>query len=201
MPDARKQKIITDDGELRDDVVDPDGAYLYCSQCGTANASKANFCRKCGNNLEEQEADMAGVRPANRDLDGRKRKRLADLDDEEMPRYKSKHSSTARTQRGSSPFSYLALMIATSLMGLAALQNENGESWTIIPIAIALLAIVGIRSGNRRRETVSEIWVSVISSGFICLLGLSAIISAGSSWAIVPLMIMWIASEGIRSGS
>jgi hypothetical protein len=199
MPDARKQKIITDDGELRDDVVDPDGAYLYCNQCGTANASKANFCRKCGHDLEVQEADMAGIRPASRDLDGRKRKRLADLDDEEMPRYKSKHPSAARTRRGNSPFSYLTLMIATFLMGAAAFTDE--QSWAIIPIAIALLAISGIRSGNGRRETVGDIWVSVISTGFISLLGIAALTSAFSSWAIVPLMIMWIASEGIRSGS
>src|SRR5262245_13628287 len=62
---SRKRTVLTEDGELRDDVsidaapISAETAPLFCIHCGSPNRSEARFCRKCGQPLEDQDVDPA----------------------------------------------------------------------------------------------------------------------------------------------
>lgn len=86
----RKRTVLTEDGELRDDVnidvapLTAQTAPLYCIHCGSANRSEARFCRKCGQSLDDQDIDPAHL-PDYTPPAGDKRKRTRQERNELMP--------------------------------------------------------------------------------------------------------------------
>ncbi len=79
--------ILSEDGELRvvdgegeSETISPDAAApsaVFCCNCGTANQARSQFCRNCGQSLDEQALNPASLDqyapPAS------KSKRFADL--------------------------------------------------------------------------------------------------------------------------
>jgi hypothetical protein len=56
----QQQTILTEDGELRESIpsAEPQAEPLFCTNCGTANKPSSRFCRKCGQSLDDQVADL-----------------------------------------------------------------------------------------------------------------------------------------------
>jgi hypothetical protein len=57
----RQQTILTEDGELvqaDSAAADSQTEALFCTTCGTANKASSRFCRKCGQSLDDQAADL-----------------------------------------------------------------------------------------------------------------------------------------------
>src|SRR5689334_20157538 len=44
---------LTDDGELIEEAA-PEMSMVYCTNCGAKNQPDSNFCRSCGESLQEQ---------------------------------------------------------------------------------------------------------------------------------------------------
>lgn len=191
----QRRTILTEDGELRDAADESEGLEpVFCTRCGTANPPESLYCRKCGHSLEEQAADVLGMKNYARSTAKGKHDRLAlEEPDAEPERAPSRTDGASHTNAA---VAQIITMLLVAGMGITALIMHSGEA--LIPIAIGWISVEAIHGGNRPISAPQAL-VRIFTLGLVAALCITALIM-GSAVATIPLMIGWISIEAIRGG-
>lgn len=193
MPKGQKRTILTEDGELRDST--DESAELepvFCTRCGTANPPESLYCRKCGHSLEEQAADVLGMKNFARGGAKGKHDRLA-LEEPEQDQQRAPAKAEGASHTNAAVAQVLTMLLVAG-MGITALVMQSGEA--LIPIAVGWISVEAIHGGNKA-ISVPQTLVRIFTLGLVAALCITALIM-NSAVATIPLMIGWIAIEAIR---
>ncbi|HRE46681.1 MAG TPA: zinc ribbon domain-containing protein [Aggregatilineales bacterium] len=182
MAKSEQRTLLSSDGELN---LGEQSEVVYCNACGTANATSAAFCRKCGHNLEEQEADMVGV---------------AALGSRLGIGGKAKHDQEAAPVRRRNPGEDLPVQI-TTLVGVAAMSITafiRDQGVAVIPILIAWMIAEIARSQSKQPIGGVNVPINVTLVCIVTALSMAALIT-GQGAAVILISIVWMILEIIRS--
>lgn len=195
MSKGQRRTILSEDGELREAADDADSLEpVYCTRCGTANPPESAYCRKCGHSLEEQAADVLGMKNFGRAGLKGKHDRLAMEEVDDTPvRAPAKAEPTTSANAA---VAQIMTMLLVAGMGITALIMQSGEA--LIPIAIGWISVEAIHGGNRAISSAQAL-VRIFTLLLVAALTITALITMNAV-ATIPLMIGWIAIEGIRNG-
>lgn len=187
---------------------------IYCTQCGSGNPGDSKYCRTCGSALALQVAPATGTA---RKAESSKAADRADkyapyrspaphmaesLEKRKNDQLEFNFGRRGTTTKAEMTFFAAILRIVTMVMttGMVICSVVAGFPLIALPVLIAMIAVEGIRSGNRQVSffrMISDIVTMIMVTGMVIT---SFFVSGGSgSWISIPILILWIAIEGIRS--
>jgi ribosomal protein L40E len=181
---GQKRTILTEDGELRDESeqqVEP----IFCTNCGTTNAPTASYCRKCGQSLLEQEADMMGVQ--NYSLP--KAKIRAALAEQPAPKTGSSEAAVVLQ---------IFTMLFVAGMAIPAFI-ERGMGGVGFAVIIAWFLVEAVRRTGRRIITAGTTVVDIFTMLFVTGMVIPATISGENSFPAIAILIGWVLIEAMRN--
>ncbi|GAB4552489.1 MAG: hypothetical protein OHK0023_20580 [Anaerolineae bacterium] len=180
-------RMLESDGELSESALAAPEP-LYCNECGSPNMPNARFCRKCGHNLEEQEADMVGI--ASRRLV--KSKNEAQEAAAEVVRNSGRNAALLQLFT-------MMFVGAMSITGLVAAGGTTGGMVLFVLLAWFLVELA--RSEARGKMTVEYVFTSIITMSFVTGMVITAFVAAdGNSSGIgVVILLAWFLVELVRA--
>lgn len=119
----RQEVFLDEDGELREPMSVPDAQRVFCTQCGSANRAESQFCRLCGDSLDQQ---MAGLNSDFRDLPRRKSKLRPEY---AQPTTKQPSALSVLVGAIVEIFTLLAVMV---MVGVLAGEHQSGFIFLVL---------------------------------------------------------------------
>ncbi|PJF36335.1 MAG: hypothetical protein CUN49_06045 [Candidatus Thermofonsia Clade 1 bacterium] len=177
MSDRKLGLRLEADGELPDLAALEVGELLYCTQCGTINPANARFCRKCGDSLEEQQAESIGLAT--------------------LTQAKRKKAQPSGSQHNAFALATLQVitMFSLGLLSMTALVFEQAAA--LIPIILAWFLTEAVRQSSHKGISIGRAVVSVFTILLVAFLGMGALVF-GQGGAIILLMLAWFLIEAVR---
>lgn len=134
---GQRRLALGSDGELTEDAIESNDLQadpMYCPNCGTANLSNAHFCRKCGTDLVDVDAQMVGLSSA-----GKARKTKNET-------YRSRRTLDLENRSPASLTIVRDVVTAASVVGMIALTQifvEDGFTRVFLTV-LAMIHWAGI---------------------------------------------------------
>lgn len=192
MADSKKRSLLDSDGELSTDFgAESQTEVVYCNECGTPNTGSAAFCRKCGHRLDEQEAEMVGVKArSGTSLGKSKNDALLEGPASRLDKIGAQVAAAGDTLIQLATYAGVAGMVITGLVvkqGLAA-----------VLILGALVGLEAIRSGKQKRLGGVNALTNLFIIAMVCGIGITALVM-NQGLAAVLIMGLWVALEAVRN--
>lgn len=204
-----RRTILTEDGELQDlDSLlhDPEPAAepVYCTRCGTPNATDANYCRKCGKSMQEQ---MAYTADASR-LEGRT-KRKNDEDSRPLHVVGININQARKTESAMHPTEmnfwsmaqrlitlvFVAAMVITSFIPF---EHGGNSSPAALLVLLAWFLVEAVRNDKNRHAN----FYSTVAEGITMLFVSGIVITSfvfGQGLLALFVLLAWFLVEAVRS--